>query len=161
MDKKRSSISETRKKRKVQVRISKPFQDQKPSKVTEVFWLYAQNEAVSYQKSTERSGKWLIFAPNDEIDEAWRKIKEATEKGLLGGSSKASTARPNPNATSSKNKVICVYTYDWKDESDVMRVREELKRLGFTQKIPYKSDEDTLKGKYANRGNTRISKYYC
>jgi hypothetical protein len=27
-------------------------------------------------------------------------------------------------------------------------------------RIPYKADEDTYEGRYANRGNKRISKYY-
>jgi len=45
-------------------------------------------------------------------------------------------------------------------ENDVKRVREELKRLGITNKIPYKSDEDTLAGKYRITGYKNISKYY-
>ena len=79
----------------------------------------------------------------------------------MGSSSKVATAKPNPNAVSQDAKVICVYTYDWSDEADVMKIREELKKLGITRKIPYKSDEDTLAGKYAIAGNRKISKYYC
>lgn len=71
-----------------------------------------------------------------------------------------STARPNPNATDSSTKVICVYTYDWTDQEDVMRIRQQLRDLGVTSKIPYKADEDTYAGRYRNRGNKRISKYY-
>jgi hypothetical protein len=94
-----------------------------------------------------------------EIDEVWLKIKDATEKGLLGGSAKATTAMTNPNATKSDTKVICVYTYDATDEEDVRRVRRALRELGIVAKIPYKTDNDTRAGKYANRGHTRISKY--
>lgn len=90
----------------------------------------------------------------------WDKIKRATEDGKLGSSAKVSTARPNPNAKDPNAKVICVYTYDWTDEKDAKRVREELRRLGISSKIPYKADNDTFAGKYANRGSTRISKYY-
>jgi len=90
----------------------------------------------------------------------WAKIKKATEEGKLGDSAKVATAKPNPNATNQATKVICVYTYDWTDEKDVKRVREELRILGITNKIPYKADEDTLSGKYRVRGDTRISKYY-
>jgi len=39
-------------------------------------------------------------------------------------------------------------------------VREELRNLDITNKIPYKADEDTLSGKYIVRGHTKISKYY-
>ncbi len=90
----------------------------------------------------------------------WGKIKKATEEGKLSSSAKVATAKPNPNATNPEIKVICVYTYDWTDEDDVRRIREELRKLGIINKIPYKADEDTLSGKYGVKGNTRISKYY-
>ncbi len=67
---------------------------------------------------------------------------------------------PNPNARDPNMRVICVYTYDWMDEKDVRRVREELREIGIARKIPYKSDQDTLDGKYQVSGHTRISKYY-
>jgi len=131
-----------------------------PSEVTDAYWLRAERKSGRYPKYTERSGKWLIFVPIAAIDEVWKKIKVATEKGLLGGASKVATARPSPNATSPKTKVICVYTYDWSDEKDVKRIREELRTLGINAKIPYKADDDTLAGKYSNRGDKRISTYY-
>ena len=114
----------------------------------------------SYPSATDQSGKWLVFVPISQTNEVWAKIKKATEDGKLGGSSKVATALPNPNATESDKKVICVYTYDWTDEEDVVRVREELRKLGVTGKIPYKSDEDTLQGKYRISGDTKISKRY-
>jgi len=42
-----------------------------------------------------------------------------------------------------------------------MRVREELRNLGFEKKLPYKSDDDTAAGLYAHTTTKRISKYYC
>jgi hypothetical protein len=140
--------------------ISMTYSDANPSEVTDVYWIHAKSEKSKYPKSTERSGKWLIFVNLSEIDEVWDKIKKATEKGELGDSAKVATAKTNPNATNPATKVICVYTYDWTDEIDVKRVREELRILGITNKIPYKADEDTLSGKYRVRGDTRISKYY-
>ena len=94
------------------------------------------------------------------IDEVWARIRDATERGLLGGSSKVATARPNPNAANPKTKVICVYTYDCADENDVMRVRTQLRQLGITARIPYKADDDTFAGKYSKRGDKAISRYY-
>jgi len=161
MIRKKVDSSGIKKKRKIQVKISDPFHDKKPSEVKEVYWLYASNRIVPYPKPTDRNGKWLLFVPNNEMDEAWQKVKDATEKGLLGGASKVATAKPNPNAASSESKVICVYSYDWKDEKDVMRIREELRKLGFIQKIPYKTDQATYEGKYRVRGHKRISQYYC
>ena len=103
----------------------------------------------------------MIFVDESEIDTWWTTIKEATQNGRLGDASKVSTARPNPSASNPNQRVMIVYTYDWTDEMDVMRVREELRKLGVTWKIPSKSDEDTMSGKYRVRGDTRISKYYC
>jgi hypothetical protein len=133
--------------------------DAKPSEVTEAFWLYARRKTGTYPADTENCGKWLVFVPLSQIDEVWAKIRLATEEGRLGSSSKVATARPNPNATNPDTKVICVYTYDWTDEEDVRRVRHELRTLGITSKIPYKADEDTYAGRYANRGHKNLSKY--
>ena len=70
------------------------------------------------------------------------------------------TARPSPLSKNKDEFVICVYTYDWRDAADVGRVRQRLRELGMTQRIAYKSDEDTHMGKYRARGHSRISKYY-
>lgn len=140
--------------------VSLPYSDAKPSEVTDVFWIFASRKQGDYPSSTGKSGKWLIFVYNENVDEVWAKIKKATEEGRLGGSSKVATLRPNPRAVKPGLKLICVYTYDWTDEKDVKRVREELRNLSFVNKLSYKSDEDTISGKYSKSGNTRISKYY-
>lgn len=141
------------------MKVSEKTREEKPSSVTDKHWLYAYRQKGRYPKSI-RSGKWLVFVPAEHIDEVWAKIKNAVEEGKLGNTAKVATAKPNPNATNPNTKVICVYTHDWTDESDVKRVREELRRIGITNKIPYKSDEDTLSGKYHTTSATRISKYY-
>lgn len=131
----------------------------KPSEFTEDYWIHAYREREDYPQPTPRNGKWLLFVNERDVDEVWVKIKKATEEGKLGSSAKVATAKPNPLGRPGK-RVICVYTYDYKDEKDVKRSREELRKLGITYKIPYKADEDTLSGKYKVRGHTRISKYY-
>src|SRR2546426_2837732 len=115
----------------------------KPSEVTETYWIRAFRKSGSYPKATERSGKWLLFVPIEEIDEIWARIKTATEDGKLGDCSKVATMRPNPNAANPRTKVICVYTYDSEDEADVRRVRQVLRELGFINRLPYKTDADT------------------
>lgn len=132
----------------------------KPSEVTEIDWIYAKRKKGNYPKPTERNGKWLVFVDIENIDEVWAKIKAAVEEGKLGNRAKVATAKPNSNATDPETKVICVYTYDWADEEDVRKIREELRGLGITNKIPYKADEDTRSGKYRIKGHTKISKYY-
>src|SRR6266511_4162187 len=96
--------------------VFRPADDRKPSQVTDVYWLFAKRKIGDYPTHTEKGGKWLVFVPAAKLDEVWAKIKDATEKGLLGGSAKVGTAMPNPNATNSTAKVICVNTYDWTDE---------------------------------------------
>lgn len=140
--------------------LSQPYSSAKPSETTNVYWIHAIRKKGRYPEATERSGKWLIFVDSKDVDEVWLKIREATEAGKLGDSAKVATAKSNPLAGGSRDKVICVYTYDWMDEADVKRIREQLRGIGITNKIPYKSDEDTLSGKYRVTGYTRISKYY-
>ena len=140
--------------------ISLPYSDAKPTEVTDVYWIYATRKKGKYPKPTPRSGKWLIFVNPENVNEVWKKIKKAVEEGKLGNDAKVSTAKPSSLAGKSKAHVICVYTYDWTDEKDIKRIREELRKLGITHKIPYKTDEDTLKGKYRITGHRKISKYY-
>jgi hypothetical protein len=134
--------------------------DLKPSQVTDEYWLHAHRRKNRPYPTSINSGKWLIFVPASQVDEVWARIKDTTEQGLLGGSAKVATARPNRLAKNPNMKVICVYTYDWTDVEDVRRVRQQLREMGFTAKIPYKSDEDTLAGNYATQGGQRVSKYY-
>jgi hypothetical protein len=54
--------------------------------------------------------------------------------------------------------VICVYTQDWEDKEDVMRVRTKLRRLGFNRTLHYKRDKDTRAGKYSGQGE-KVSIY--
>ncbi|MBW4574712.1 MAG: DUF1917 domain-containing protein [Aphanothece sp. CMT-3BRIN-NPC111] len=131
-----------------------------PSQETDAPWLDAKRKKGTYPSSTSRSGKWLIFAPIAEIDNLWANIKQATEQGLLGNSAKVSTAMGGSLPTDANEKVICVYTYDGTNEEDVRRIRQKLRKLGITRKIPYKEDEDTRSGKYRALGHRRISKYY-
>jgi len=123
------------------------------------YWIYAENKSNNYPEHTEYGGKWLIFVSAYNVDRIWMKIKKATEEGILGGSSKVATAKTNPGFPNSKVRVICVYTYDWRDERDAKRVREELRKIGIVRKISYKTDEDTDLGVYGANGHKNISKY--
>lgn len=135
-----------------------PESNVRPSQVTEIPWLwtFCKND---YPKEV-RSGKWLLFVPANEIDVVWGKIKRAIQLNLLGNSVKVSTMWKNSHAQSLNAKVICIYTYDYEDREDVLRIRTNLRKIGFNRKIPYKTDEATSEGKYGINGNTRISLYY-
>ena len=130
-----------------------------PSKATDGYWIFASRKKGKYPRPTPKSGKWLIFVNEREVDAAWAKIKRAVEEGRLGQEVKVSTPKPKPADIGYKKAehVICVYTYDWTDKKDVKRIREELRKLGITNKIPYKADDDP---RYAARGDKGISRYY-
>lgn len=128
-----------------------------PSETSSVYWLYAVREKGQYKSPNADSGKWLVFVPPDLIDTTWDKIRELTEQGKLGGESKVSTQRGRQGE---RDFVICVYTYDWTDKVDCLRVREALRAAGVTKRIPYKADADTLAGRYAGDDERPLSKYY-
>lgn len=124
------------------------------------YWVYAQRKMGGYPAHTSRGGKWLVFVNSHNLDKIWTKIRIAVEEGKLGGMAKAATAKPNSHARNSNRKVICVYTYDWKDRRDVKRIREELRNIGIICKIAYKADEDTEQGRYRANTREKLSKYY-
>jgi nuclear transport factor 2 (NTF2) superfamily protein len=129
-----------------------------PSKTTQMYWI-VQDAPESHPEAIEdeNAGKWLIFLEPDIIDGAWKKVRDATVAGELGISTKISTAKPNPESRDNR-KVIYVYTKDWADEADVMRVRQKLKDLGFVDRIGYKRNLETFAGEYAKKGK-RVTYY--
>lgn len=126
-----------------------------PSEVNDAYWILAFNEKDNYKIKRGNSGKWLVFEHISEIDNLWLKIREATVNGQLGGSSKTSTAKPNPNASDNDYKVICVYTADFSNKEDVKRIEYELRKIGVENKLIYKLDRDV--GKYQNKGDKNLS----
>jgi hypothetical protein len=99
----------------------------------------------------EMAGKWLVFREDDRVDGLWKKVRNATAAGELGISAKVSTEKPNPESRDER-KVIYVYTKDWADEADVMRVRERLRAMGVTERIGYKRNIETFAGEYSEKG---------
>ena len=49
---------------------------------------------------------------------------------------------------SHQQHVICVYTRDYTDEEDVMRVEQQLRMIGITGQLSYKPDIYTTLGIY-------------
>lgn len=129
-----------------------------PSKTTKMYWIVQDAPDVSPDAiEDELAGKWLIFLPPDEVDEAWIKVRNAMSAHELGISAKVSTAKPNPDSRDNM-KVIYVYTADWRDELDVMRVRNRLRELGFTDRLGYKRNIETFRGEYSQKGK-RVTFY--
>lgn len=113
-------------------------------------WIFAAcATAWWYPEDTERSGKWLIFLSNETIDRYWLLIHLSLAMWQLGRVAKVTTGLKKPG----KDHVICVYTYDYADRADVMRIRQTLYDLGIHRPIVYKSNEQTRQGLYgANFG---------
>ncbi|HMA04753.1 MAG TPA: putative phosphothreonine lyase domain-containing protein [Methanomicrobiales archaeon] len=123
-----------------------------PTKTTLMYWIVQDPPDVrSEDMDDEKAGKWLIFLQDDRVDELWRKIRNATASGELGISAKVSTSKPNPESRDER-KVIYVYTRDWADETDVMRVRERLREMGVIERIGYKRNIETFRGEYSEKG---------
>jgi hypothetical protein len=129
-----------------------------PSKTTQMYWIVQDApDNLPEAIEDENAGKWLIFQEPDQVDVSWKKVRDATVAGELGISTKVSTAKPNPESRDNR-KVIYVYTKDWADEADVMRVRQKLKGLGFVDRIGYKRNLETFAGEYAKKGK-RVTYY--
>ena len=135
------------------------IEDIDPRDEKDFYWLIASNKKDNYP-ATKDGGKWLIFVPPDDIKDVWMKIKKAIEDGRLGNMAKISTGKNNRLGGKSKNHVICVYTYDYEDKKDVIKIREQLRKIGITQKIPYKTNKATRQGKYSIHGDKKISEYF-
>ena len=130
-----------------------------PSKIRDEYWVHATHLNPP-NEWTDRSGKWLIFVPLKLLDQKWQLIARATETGQLGIAAKAATSKPNGLAKNKWVKVICVYTYDFADQVDVMRVRAQLRALGFENKLSYKTDQATTEGRYRSTETGPVSLYY-
>jgi hypothetical protein len=84
------------------------------------------------------TGKWMLFPEPGSVNEVWGKVAAATADGGLGVGAKVET-----RVQSAKERLICVYTRDFRDKDDVARVlnrmrESELVRPGGRQ-IYYKS----------------------
>jgi hypothetical protein len=139
-------------------RYERPLGDQ-PSKYTADHYLHATGPQRE-DGAPRRPGKWLIFVSRSRVDALWNTIKRAVESGRLGYAAKVSTALPNPMSPDPKKHIICVYTPNEDDAADVRRVRDVLRGLGVTWKIPYKSDAATKAGQHEVTAGGPAAKYY-
>lgn len=93
--------------------------------------------------STEKSGKWLVRPP-ETIDKAWIEVLALVSTGAVI-CAKVSTHQ-GVRFGGYAGHVICVYTRNWRARKDVMRVREVLRSVGFTERLRYKRDIETVRG---------------
>lgn len=115
------------------------------------WWIYARNDFYSNEDwNPNLSGKWIVFLKGeDEINKGWKIICANTRNDQLGPSSKVSTKFAEiTNEKKGRNirineRVVCVYTKNYENEEDLRRVRDKLRKLGFTKPLCYKTDNAT------------------
>lgn len=69
----------------------------------------------------------MLFPPVHEADYVWAIIAHAVAANQLGVGAKVSPKREDPET---RNRLICIYTDDFSDTEDVIRVLHKLKELG-------------------------------
>lgn len=69
----------------------------------------------------------MIFCPPREVDEVWSIVARATAANQLGIAAKVAP-RPDPDDPR-KDRLICIYTTDFRDKADVERVLLKLREL--------------------------------
>jgi len=121
-------------------------QDELPTENKKEYWILAFSKN-KYPEHTSFGGKWLLFIDEKEINEKWNIVKKAIKENKLGKIAKVSTKLGKKE---NNQYVICIYTYDSRDENDMLKIREELSKLGFKNKIPYKRDIETKNRVYGS-----------
>jgi hypothetical protein len=132
----------------------------KPSNIFDQYWLYAHNKTNNITIQDSFVGKWMLFVLNNDMDNIWDIIKNETENGNLGISSKIATMKNNPNTLNNSYKVICVYTYDYSDKDNVEKIGKKLiELLNLNKPIYYKTDQQTIENNYRIKGSKKASLY--
>lgn len=119
-----------------------------PSKLWHEPWIYAVGpESETEAVDNGNTGKWCIFAPTgDEVDRAWARVRAAVDDGSLALAKVGTAAGAWMHGGT---HVICVYCPDSANRTEVMRVREVLREIGFGEELGYKTDEATRAGVYS------------
>lgn len=95
--------------------------------------------------SNALSGKWCIVRSAAEVDALWVHVRQAVLEGKL---SAAMVSSPRQAASHGGTYVICAFTDDWRNRSEVDAARELLRAFGVTEDIGYKRDVDTVNNVY-------------
>lgn len=79
----------------------------------------------------------MLFPSLDNVTRIWKLIVDGTINNRLGSVAKVAT-----NEGGNRDRLICVYTKDFRDQNDVLRVLKQLVELGLVKErgIFYKSD---------------------
>lgn len=68
----------------------------------------------------------MLFIEPAFVDDIWATVARATVKNELGIAAKVA---PREERGSAKERLICIYTYDFSDKADVARVLHRMRQL--------------------------------
>ncbi len=133
-------------------------------------WVHAFGPHIGEDINRLLTGKWLIRVGHPNAAYCWDRVRRATEDGTLGLAAKVSTdwaMTHDPAGFGAEGRggwrshVVCVYTRDWRDREDVLRVGKRLVEVDAvrTQPITYKADASTFGGKYAGNSPGEVAIY--
>jgi len=134
-----------------------------PSKTKDSFWIEARPPFSDTIGDPRLVGKWMVYVALRRLDESWEKIRKSTIESRLGFLSKSSTAKKNFSPNVASNRMIFVYTHDYYEIDDVLRVGRELNDLGFGIDNPlyYESDDTMYAHRHVVKGDSNLSMYRC
>ncbi|KUI59417.1 UPF0696 protein C11orf68 [Cytospora mali] len=110
-----------------------------------------------------KTGKWMLFVEPAFVNDIWATVARATVKNELGIAAKVA---PREERGSAKERLICIYTYDFSDKADIARILHRMRQLELvrdrvgSKPIYYKADAFTYLGiGYGNPWGMRASLY--
>ncbi|ENH99823.1 hypothetical protein COCC4DRAFT_44940 [Bipolaris maydis ATCC 48331] len=102
---------------------------------------YLQERIASLASDTHvLSGKWMLFPKSVDVTRVWKQIVAGVIENRLGSGCKVATD------SGKEERLICVYSKDFRDTQDVVRVLRELETMGLlsaARPIYYKPDAYT------------------
>lgn len=124
-----------------------------PTKITDYPWVYEYCNSDD-DESPHNVGKWMLFYPKSELDDAWKKCKKLFRSKKLKGVTdmKCSTSYHNPRASSLEDGVIILYCNNSQDEDNIIHIGNNIiKQLGYSEKkyVYYKTNYQTFEGTIA------------
>lgn len=68
----------------------------------------------------------MLFVEPAFVNDVWERVAQATVKNELGIAAKVA---PREERGSVKERLVCIYTYDFRDKDDIARVLHRLRQL--------------------------------
>lgn len=68
----------------------------------------------------------MLFVEPTRVNEVWERVATATARNELGVAAKVA---PREERGSARERLVCIYTYDFRDRDDVARVLHRLRQL--------------------------------